>query len=74
MENQQSRKKATGKTMGLLTILEAGDSFYTDVKPKNVTHYAKTLGVKVTTESVLVVEGYLLDAPVSRKITKVTLL
>lgn len=68
------RLSSTGKTMKLMEQLEQGESFYTDVKPKNVTHYSNLKNVNVSVQSVLVIEGYLTETPSARKITKVTIL
>jgi hypothetical protein len=79
MSNKPNRKGAqkptvTGNTLNLMTILEPGEHFFFDGKAGTVTAYASIKKVKVTTETVMVIENLLAknEDPTTRKIIKVT--
>lgn len=63
----------TGRMMTLLTILKEGESFHTEIKASIVLQYAKAVGVKVSTESVIQIDEYKSAHPRLSKLTKVTI-
>jgi hypothetical protein len=67
-------KAYTGQIMSLLTILQKGDSFHTELKPSIVTSYAKAHKRVVKTEQCILTENYTKSNPVCKKLTKVTIL
>ncbi len=74
-KNRKPREKTkSGKVMSLLTLLNPGESFYTEMPPKNVMAYSSIAKVKCSTDIVLVIENHNTDHPVTKRITKVTLL
>lgn len=73
---RQDRGLPRSKTsvLGLMRNMKAGESFYTDKEDKTVTAQASHQNIKVLTTRCLLIEDIHAPIPITRRITKVTII
>lgn len=68
-------QKSNGKIMAaLLPVLNPGEHFYTELTVNSSHVYANRLNVKITTETLILLEQLKDSEPKTSKLTKVTIL